>query len=289
MRRAPRRWPVHVRAYHSPSVALESVSQRQVYDVNCSPPTTRSLKCRNRSVVMKADRSSRPTTQAGWLLWARQQEVRPRSAKDLLKTLVSYTDIDNSDGTCWPSVNTLADDLGVTMRRVEQLMAILVDDRLVARQQRFDQTGRQMSNAYLLDPEGRVKPVSGRGRSQLQGEGETGFRVRTKPVSGRRVKPASSNRDIGQNQRTEPKTDTGDRRSRSARTGGTSSNSSSPRAKRRSLPTTPGASSLRSQGTPPPAPSSSNGNGTGKKLTAEDLAWVENMKALYPQMFRGTR
>jgi DNA-binding MarR family transcriptional regulator len=91
------------------------------------------------------------TEKLHWLSsqWARR-DLSMR-AKHVLFALVERSD---NDGRCYPSVETIAGDCGVSRPTAVRALRELVDGRLIARIQRRDAAGDLGTTLYVLSPEG---------------------------------------------------------------------------------------------------------------------------------------
>lgn len=138
--------------------------------------------------------------------WARQSlktlpdEVRA-PARLALMLLSDYAD---ERHVSWPSINTMALEMGCSVRSVQRAIDLLESHGLVRIEQRHATNGRQLSNLYHLavgvgcqpvtpsisDHPGEGDSLTGRGDNltppegdNLTGEGDTGDRGRVSPVS----------------------------------------------------------------------------------------------------------
>ena len=82
--------------------------------------------------------------------------------------LVMYT---GKARTCFPSKKTLAENIAVTVPTVDKYLAKLVSVGLLAIEHRYDESGRQTSNLYILLPV--PKTAGGWGQKFIPPEGHT--------------------------------------------------------------------------------------------------------------------
>lgn len=77
-------------------------------------------------------------------------------AKQIMFYLINRA---NAEGTCFPSVRTIASDCGVSERTVQRTMKILLKEGFVIKENRYRDNGGQSSNLYLLqiEPENNIK------------------------------------------------------------------------------------------------------------------------------------
>lgn len=134
--------------------------------------------------------------------WARQSlktlpsEVKA-PARLALMLLADYADEQHAS---WPSINTMALEMGCSVRSVQRAVDLLEEHGLVRVETRQAKNGRQMSNLYFLAVDGlfvecqsdtpsisgcdgqgdKLTPTEG---DNLTGEGVTGDRGRVSPVS----------------------------------------------------------------------------------------------------------
>lgn len=59
----------------------------------------------------------------------------------------------NVEGTCFPSVKTIASDCGVSERTVQRTMKVLLEEGFVVKENRYRDNGGQSSNLYKLQIE----------------------------------------------------------------------------------------------------------------------------------------
>ncbi len=71
----------------------------------------------------------------------------PSRAKQIMFYLINRA---NSEGTCFPSVKTIANDCGVSTRTVQRTVSILVDAGFIIKDNRFRENGGQSSNLYTI-------------------------------------------------------------------------------------------------------------------------------------------
>lgn len=65
-------------------------------------------------------------------------------------TLLLLADFANEQGICWPTISRLADEVGCTPRTVQRSIEVLVEQGVLKVVPRKVETGRQVSNFYLL-------------------------------------------------------------------------------------------------------------------------------------------
>lgn len=71
----------------------------------------------------------------------------PSRAKQVMFYLINRA---NGDGTCFPSVKTIASDCGVSTRTIQRTMKVLLEYGFVKKDSRFREKGSQTSNLYTL-------------------------------------------------------------------------------------------------------------------------------------------
>lgn len=71
----------------------------------------------------------------------------PSRAKQVMFYLINRA---NAEGTCFPSVKTIASDCGVSERTIQRTMKILMDEGFVTKEERYRDNGGQTSNLYKL-------------------------------------------------------------------------------------------------------------------------------------------
>lgn len=71
----------------------------------------------------------------------------PSRAKQIMFYLINRA---NAEGTCFPSVKTIASDCGISARTVQRTMAILMQEGFIKKDSRFREKGGQTSNLYTL-------------------------------------------------------------------------------------------------------------------------------------------
>lgn len=135
--------------------------------------------------------------------WARQSlKTLPDSVKAPARlALMLLADYADEEHASWPSISTMALEMGCSVRSVQRAIDLLERHGLLAVENRHARSGRQMSNRYHLAVEGRL-PVGrqsdtpsisdefGQGDNltpswgvRLTGGGVTGDRGRVSPVS----------------------------------------------------------------------------------------------------------
>nr|WP_245331575.1 helix-turn-helix domain-containing protein [Clostridium algifaecis] len=75
----------------------------------------------------------------------------PSRAKQIMFYLINRA---NVEGTCFPSVKTIANDCGVSERTIQRNMNILVEEGFIIKEERYRDNGGQSSNLYRLQ----IKP-----------------------------------------------------------------------------------------------------------------------------------
>lgn len=135
--------------------------------------------------------------------WARQSlKTLPESVKTPARlALMLLADYADEQHASWPSITTMAEEMGCSVRSVQRTIDLLVKHGLVQVEKRHAANGRQMSNRYHLAvagpfPVGRqsdtpsISDQFGEGDSltpsegvNLTGEGDTSDRERVTPVS----------------------------------------------------------------------------------------------------------
>ncbi|KOF57912.1 transcriptional regulator [Clostridium sp. DMHC 10] len=74
----------------------------------------------------------------------------PSRAKQIMFYLINRA---NAEGTCFPSVKTIASDCGVSERTIQRNMNILVEQGFILKEERYRDNGGQSSNLYRLQME----------------------------------------------------------------------------------------------------------------------------------------
>lgn len=72
----------------------------------------------------------------------------PSRAKQVMFYLINRA---NCQGTCFPSIKTIASDCGVSVRTIQRTMIILLEEGFVKKDSRFREKGGQTSNLYTLN------------------------------------------------------------------------------------------------------------------------------------------
>lgn len=72
----------------------------------------------------------------------------PSRAKQVMFYLINRA---NGEGTCFPSIKTIANDCGVSTRTIQRTMISLLEEGFVKKDSRFREKGGQTSNLYTLD------------------------------------------------------------------------------------------------------------------------------------------
>jgi len=134
--------------------------------------------------------------------WARQSlKTLPDSVKAPARlALMLLADYADEQHASWPSINTMALEMGCSVRSVQRAIDLLKKHGLVKVESRQAMNGRQMSNRYFLAVDGQfagcqsdtpsISGCEGEGDNltpsegdNLTGEGVTGGRGRVSPVS----------------------------------------------------------------------------------------------------------
>ena len=118
--------------------------------------------------------------------WAWHQDLKPVPKL----VLMALADAADDQGTCWPSVATIAIKVGVSTRTVRRVMQALIGCELLTAEQRYRSDGSCSSNRYRLLLEG---------GDNLSGAPDMGDRGPLTPVTGPRdggVTPRTTNRTI---------------------------------------------------------------------------------------------
>lgn len=71
----------------------------------------------------------------------------PSRAKQVMFYLINRA---NGEGTCFPSIKTIASDCGVSTRTIQRTMIILLEAGFIKRNSRFREKGGQTSNFYTV-------------------------------------------------------------------------------------------------------------------------------------------
>ncbi|QAA32756.1 helix-turn-helix domain-containing protein [Clostridium manihotivorum] len=71
----------------------------------------------------------------------------PSRAKQIMFYLINRS---NAEGTCFPSVKTIASDCGISARTVQRTMTIILQEGFIKKDSRFREKGGQTSNLYTL-------------------------------------------------------------------------------------------------------------------------------------------
>ena len=74
----------------------------------------------------------------------------PSRAKQIMFYLINRA---NTEGTCFPSVKTIASDCGVSERTIQRTMKALLEEGFVIKKNRYRDNGGQSSNLYMLQIE----------------------------------------------------------------------------------------------------------------------------------------
>ncbi|TYQ17863.1 UNVERIFIED_CONTAM: Transcriptional regulators [Acetivibrio alkalicellulosi] len=75
----------------------------------------------------------------------------PSRAKQIMFYLINRANI---EGTCFPSIKTIARDCGVSDRTVQRTIKILVESGFIKKNSRYREKGGQTSNLYTIDVQG---------------------------------------------------------------------------------------------------------------------------------------
>jgi len=71
----------------------------------------------------------------------------PSRAKQLMFYFINRA---NAEGTCFPSVGTIASDCGISERTIQRTMKVLLKEGFVIKENRYRDNGGQSSNLYKL-------------------------------------------------------------------------------------------------------------------------------------------
>ena len=71
----------------------------------------------------------------------------PSRAKQIMFYLINRA---NAEGTCFPSVRTIASDCGISERTIQRTMKVLLEEEFVIKENRYRDNGGQSSNLYKL-------------------------------------------------------------------------------------------------------------------------------------------
>ncbi|GAA0782020.1 helix-turn-helix domain-containing protein [Hathewaya limosa] len=71
----------------------------------------------------------------------------PSRAKQVMFYLINRA---NAEGTCFPSVKTIASDCGVSERTIQRTMKVLIKEGFLIKEERYRDNGGQSSNLYKL-------------------------------------------------------------------------------------------------------------------------------------------
>ena len=82
--------------------------------------------------------------------WAWHQDLKPVPKL----VLMALADAADDQGTCWPSVATIANKVGVSTRTVRRVMQALTSCELLTAEPRYRGDGSCSSNRYRLSLEG---------------------------------------------------------------------------------------------------------------------------------------
>lgn len=74
----------------------------------------------------------------------------PSRAKQIMFYLINRA---NVEGTCFPSVRTIASDCGISERTIQRTMKVLLEEGFVIKENRYRNNGGQSSNLYKLQIE----------------------------------------------------------------------------------------------------------------------------------------
>ncbi|MFT8314989.1 MAG: helix-turn-helix domain-containing protein [Clostridium sp.] len=93
----------------------------------------------------------------------------PSRAKQIMFYLINRA---NAEGTCFPSVRTIARDCGVSERTVQRTMKVLLEAGFVIKDNRYRDNGGQSSNLYKLqiEPENKVDNQSDTNEDKVKEE-----------------------------------------------------------------------------------------------------------------------
>ena len=74
----------------------------------------------------------------------------PSRAKQIMFYLINRA---NAEGTCFPSMRTIASDCGVSERTIQRTMKVLLEEGFIIKENRYRDNGGQSSNLYKLQIE----------------------------------------------------------------------------------------------------------------------------------------
>ncbi|AGK97118.1 helix-turn-helix domain-containing protein [Clostridium pasteurianum] len=98
----------------------------------------------------------------------------PSRAKQIMFYLINRA---NTEGTCFPSVRTIAKDCGVSERTVQRTMKVIFEAGFVIKENRYRDNGGQSSNLYKLQIELENKvdnqPVTNKKKTKEEKNGDT--------------------------------------------------------------------------------------------------------------------
>ena len=82
------------------------------------------------------------------MTWAITQRI-PASQKIVLIVLANYA---NEKGACWPSLQTIAKDAGISKRTAMRTVEKLIENKIISVKKRRRSTGNQTSSYYQILP-----------------------------------------------------------------------------------------------------------------------------------------
>ena len=56
----------------------------------------------------------------------------------------------DTDGSCWPGINTIASDLGLSRSTIKRALNDLVQNGLIKKEPRFRENGSKSSNLFII-------------------------------------------------------------------------------------------------------------------------------------------
>ena len=93
----------------------------------------------------------------------------PSRAKQIMFYLINRA---NAEGTCFPSVRTIASDCGISERTIQRTMKVLLEEGFVIKENRYRDNGGQSSNLYKLqiEPENNIDNQSNSNEVKIKEE-----------------------------------------------------------------------------------------------------------------------
>lgn len=93
----------------------------------------------------------------------------PSRGKQIMFYLINRS---NAEGTCFPSVRTIAGDCSLSERTIQRTMKVLLEEGFVIRENRYRDNGGQSSNLYKLqiEPEKKIDNQSNSSEENIKEE-----------------------------------------------------------------------------------------------------------------------